>query len=66
MDCEGAEHSILHTDPSVLSKVRFLSGEFHINTTLEEQGYSIERLLELVYSYIPRAHVRVNACRISD
>lgn len=58
IDCEGAEHEIL-MNSACLKRVEYLSGEFHIDGHLQDQGYTIDRLLEHVRRFIPEDHIRI-------
>lgn len=43
IDCEGSEYEIL-SSTHTLSKVEYLSGEFHHNQLLQSYGYTVEGL----------------------
>lgn len=46
IDCEGAEHQIL---PAIdLTQVSFLTGEFHLNKKLRQDGYSYAKLYDML------------------
>lgn len=65
IDCEGAEHSVL-TTTNYLDRVDYLSGEFHINSTLEQQGHSIEGLAKYLQDYIPAERLTYSRCRMDE
>jgi FkbM family methyltransferase len=65
IDCEGSEHEILRST-QVLNRVDWIVGEFHINTHLESQGYSIENLVAYLETYLPRKHIRYEPCRMAE
>jgi FkbM family methyltransferase len=65
IDCEGAEHEIL-TSASVLDRVEWLSGEFHINELLEARGCTVERLIATVATRIPPERIVVKSIRMGE
>ena len=65
IDCEGSEHEILRST-TILNRVDWIVGEFHINRRLEAQGYSIESLVEHVAKYIPPQRIRYEPCRMAE
>lgn len=65
IDCEGSEHEIL-LNSNQLSRVSFLSGEFHINAQLESSGYSLERLYRYSQRWIDKSKLRITYCRMSE
>jgi methyltransferase, FkbM family len=65
IDAEGMEHSILKA-ATLLDRVDFLSGEFHINTYLQQQGNSIEGLYEYLKGHIPAERIAYTSCRMDD
>jgi FkbM family methyltransferase len=58
IDCEGAEYEIIG-DGALLSRVDYLSGEFHMNKRLTEAGYSFEKLTEVCKAHIPEDHLHI-------
>jgi FkbM family methyltransferase len=58
IDCEGAEHEILRSSAS-LSRVDYLSGEFHVDAYLRSEGHSIDGLIEFCAQSISRHHLRI-------
>ncbi len=65
IDCEGTEYEILyHT--TVLSRIEYLAGEFHNNTLLREQGYTIEGLVEYCQQFFPPNRIFVNPSDMSE
>jgi len=65
IDCEGSEYEILFSTHS-LSKVEYLSGEFHYNQLLREQGYSVEGLLQHCESQIAPNKLSVKTTNIRE
>ncbi len=65
IDAEGTEHEILTTS-QYLDRVDYLSGEFHINSALAEQGYSIAGLAEHCKQFLPSERVCYSSCRMDD
>lgn len=65
IDCEGAEHEILRST-NCLSKVEYLSGEFHINEHLAEQEYSIEALIAHCRRFIPAKKLTIKSIRMAE
>jgi FkbM family methyltransferase len=65
IDCEGAEYEIL-TSTSVLDRVDWLSGEFHVSTSLRERGCMAEELLDFLHARIPPERIAVRANDIDD
>jgi len=65
MDCEGSEYDILFNS-SNLNRIEYLSCELHINTNLQNQGYSPDKLLHHVYNHIDQSNVTHYFCRMTD
>jgi len=65
IDCEGTEHEILQST-KVLSKVEYLSGEFHINENLASYGFSINSLTTHCRKFIPRDKLKISAIRMAE
>jgi FkbM family methyltransferase len=65
IDCEGSEHEILNTC-SVLSKVEYLRGEFHINDALRERGCSVEQLIDRCSREIRPENVKVQTITMAQ
>ena len=53
IDCEGCEYEIL-TNTDILSKVEYLSGEFHMDDNLSHQGKSMKSLLAYCEKFVPK------------
>lgn len=58
IDCEGAEHEILRGTRN-LSRIEYLSGEFHVDAHLQSQGHTIDGLLNYLAEFIPRNRIRI-------
>lgn len=65
IDCEGSEHEIL-LDARILDRVEYLSGEFHINAHLAQQGYSIEGLYDHCRRFVRAEHICYTACHMAE
>jgi FkbM family methyltransferase len=65
IDCEGSEHEILR-HAGVLNKIDYLSAEFHINNTLESQGYNIEELVSHCRKYFSAEKMRIHSIRMAE
>ena len=65
IDCEGSEYEILFSTHS-LSKVEYLSGEFHYNQLLQSYGYTVEGLLEHCESQIARDKLLIQTINMSE
>lgn len=65
IDCEGCEHEIL-TNTNVLDKIDCLSAEFHINSSLENQGFSIERLKEHCAKYFVPEKMKIHSIQMAE
>jgi len=65
IDCEGTEHEILK-GTRYLSRIEYLSGEFHINQHLAEQGYSIETLVTHCQKFIPDSRMKIKHIRMAE
>jgi FkbM family methyltransferase len=65
IDCEGSEYETLWSTRS-LSKVEYLSGEFHQNEWLLSQGYTVEGLLERCEAQIAEGKLMVKKCLMSE
>ena len=63
IDVEGMEHETL-LNTSVLPKVDYVVGEFHINKRLQEAGYSVEKLAKHVQSQTNLLHYE--SCYMSE
>ena len=63
IDVEGMEHETL-LQTSVLPKVDYVVGEFHINKRLQEAGYSVEKLAKHVQSQTNLLHYE--SCYMSE
>ena len=61
IDCEGSEHETLLNFP-YLDRVKYMRGEFHINSTLRKQGYSIGRLVEYCHKLIEPKNLSYVSC----
>jgi len=65
MDCEGAEHSILHNlDTEYLERVDYFRGEIHLNDSLRKKGYTYARMNDLLCSHIK--HVYFEPCEMDQ
>lgn len=65
IDAEGAEHEIL-TNAECLGQIDYISGEFHINSSLAKQGYSIPGLAKHLQQYFPTDHITYSSCQMSE
>jgi FkbM family methyltransferase len=65
IDVEGAEHEVLKAS-HVLDRVQFLVGEFHENSYLRGQGFSIESLTDWCAQFIPAERLRITDCALPD
>jgi len=65
IDCEGSEHEILRA-ATVLDRVEYLSGEFHINARLAAQGHSLEGLRAHAARFIAEDRIRVTTVTMGD
>jgi FkbM family methyltransferase len=65
IDCEGAEHEIL-TSTSVLDRVDFLSGEFHMNGFLKQRGCTVEALMAVVGARIAPERIAVKSIAMRE
>lgn len=65
IDAEGMEHEILKS-AQCLDRIDYLSGEFHTNATLEQQGHSIPELYQHLKGHIPAERITYTNCRIDD
>jgi FkbM family methyltransferase len=65
IDCEGAEYEIL-TSTSVLDRVEWLSGEFHVNESLKERGCTVDRLMAVVGAHLAPERIVVKSNRIGE
>ena len=63
IDVEGMEHETL-LQTSVLPKVDYVVGEFHINKRLQEAGYSVEKLAKHVQAQTNLLHYE--SCYMSE
>ncbi len=65
IDCEGSEHEILRHS-GVLNKIDYLSAEFHINSNLESQGYTIEELISHCRMYFAVEKMKIHSVRMAE
>lgn len=65
IDAEGSEHEILTTS-ECLGQIDYLSGEFHINSYLEQQGYSIDGLYAHLHQHMPVNRITYTTCRMDE
>jgi FkbM family methyltransferase len=65
IDCEGSEYEIL-MNTKMLDRVEHLRGEFHINSNLEGQGYSIEGLFQHCSKSIRPEQIRYVPCKMAE
>lgn len=65
IDCEGTEHEILW-NTRCMSRIEYLSGEFHMNRHLAEQGYSIGSLVGHCRSFIHARKLRTSSVRMAE
>jgi FkbM family methyltransferase len=65
IDCEGSEHEILLNFP-YLDRVEHMRGEFHINSTLRTQGYTIERLVQHCHKFIEPRNLSYVSCAMAE
>lgn len=65
IDCEGGEYEILFSTHS-LSKVEYLSGEFHYNQLLRDQGYSVAGLLRHCETQIAPDKLSIKTTNMRD
>lgn len=65
IDCEGSEYEILFST-NTLSKVEYLSGEFHHNQVLRSYGYTVEGLLEYCETQIAQDKLLIKTTHMSE
>lgn len=65
IDCEGTEHELLW-NTRFLNRIEYLSGEFHINQHLAEQGHSIDSLVKLCRSFIHPGKLKISSIRMAE
>lgn len=65
IDAEGAEHEIL-TTATCLHQIEYIAGEFHINSSLAKEGYSIAGLAKHLQQYFPTDHITYSSCQMSE
>src|SRR5271166_2944809 len=65
IDCEGTEYEILQKT-TVWPRIDHLRGEFHMNTLLRNQGYSMQSLRDYCVQRILSKSVVVKFCRMSE
>jgi FkbM family methyltransferase len=65
IDCEGAEYEILPST-SVLDRVDWLSGEFHVSESLKERGCTFEQLMAVVAARIAPERIAVKSNQIGE
>jgi len=65
IDCEGSEYEIL-LSTGVLSRVEYLSAEFHTNRLLKSQGYSVKQLRRHCREYFDRKKLVFHSCKMSQ
>lgn len=64
IDCEGSEYEIItNTSPETIKKCDYLMGEFHINSLLEEKGYSITKLMDYIFKCNENLVLKVTSIR---
>lgn len=67
IDCEGSEHEILNAiSPENLERIENLRGEFHINSRLEQQGYSVERTFARCAAFIDPSRMSIKEIRMCE
>lgn len=64
IDCEGAEHEVLRSFD--LSRVDYLSGEFHENDGLAQNGYTAASLYRYCREHLPADRITYNTCPIPN
>jgi FkbM family methyltransferase len=65
IDCEGAEYEIL-TSASVLDRVGWLSGEFHVSEALRNRGLIADELIDFVRTRIPAERISIKSTRMGE
>ena len=65
IDCEGAEYEILRKI-TVWPRIDHLRGEFHMNTLLASQGYTMQGLHDYCAQKLPSRSVAVKFCGMSE
>lgn len=65
IDAEGAEYEVL-TTARCLDRVDYLSGEFHSNSILEAQGYSIAGLAQHCKQFLAPSRVTYTSCQMGE
>jgi FkbM family methyltransferase len=65
IDAEGMEHEIL-TTATCLDMVDHLSGEFHINSYLQKEGYSIPALYAHCTKFLAPERVTFTSCQMDE
>lgn len=67
IDCEGSEHEIIKsTSPELLSKIKYLSGEFHMNNNLRNQGHSLIKTVDICRRYINPKNIHVDCIKMAE
>lgn len=65
IDCEGLEYEILyHT--RILDRVEHLSGEFHVNDFLRDQGHTPQNLYRYCLKHFPAARIHIEYNQIDE
>jgi FkbM family methyltransferase len=65
IDCEGSEYDIFYSCEN-LSKIEYLSAEFHTNSNLLNRGYTAESLVSHLSKYINPEKITYYTCRMTD
>lgn len=65
IDAEGCEHELLKA-ATCLDRIDYISGEFHTNSTLEQQGHSISGLYQYLKGHIPAERITYTSCRMDE
>lgn len=65
IDCEGLEYEILY-NTNVLDKIEHLSGEFHINSYLDGQGYTPQHLYTYCEDHFSQHRLNIQTNQIWD
>jgi FkbM family methyltransferase len=65
IDCEGSEYDIFYNSKQI-SKIEYLSSEFHVNKNLRSKGYNPEDLLQYLSKYIKNNNISYFVCEMTD
>lgn len=65
IDCEGSEHEVL-MNSSLLSRIEYLSGEFHINSYLRDFGYTVKELKKHCGKFIPNKNIKITEVKMAE